>query len=218
MNRYAGVPLRRQVSASISQLNDRQVDIRMMTSGLKDDGWDLPAANVNLARYLQNPIQLFSHDPNFPVGNNSNIRIVGDSITARCTFARQGVSARIDEVAALVKDGVIRACSIGFDPVQSELIDPKNPRGGRRATKWSLLECSFVSVPLDPAAIVTGRGRPLSGTALRILAPVEFARRHADAVRAAADREWAACVAADRDHAERVAEALRLARPGGYRH
>jgi hypothetical protein len=95
--------------------------------------------------------------PDLPVGNAENIAVEPDQITARVRFAPLGISVKADEVRGLVKAGVIRAVSIGFDPIEGEPLDPKKPRGGQRVSAWELLELSFVSVPSDVGAVVTQR-------------------------------------------------------------
>jgi len=83
----------------------------------------------------------------------------GDKITARVRFAAVGISPDADKVRGLVKGGIVRSVSVGFDPLDAEPLDPKKPYGGQRFTRWELLECSFVSVPADPGAVVTARAR-----------------------------------------------------------
>jgi len=49
--------------------------------------------------------------------------------------------------------GVLRALSVGFDPVEVE----PNGKGGFNFNKWELLELSIVAVPANPGATVLGR-------------------------------------------------------------
>jgi hypothetical protein len=57
----------------------------------------------------------------------------------RLVFAPIGVSQVADQARALVKSGVLRGVSIGFDPKETESLDPKKPYGGQRITKSELL-------------------------------------------------------------------------------
>ena len=70
---------------------------------------------------------------------------------ARALFRPTGISPKADEVRGLVKNGIVSGVSVGFDVLDGEPLDPKQPHGGQRFTKWELLECSFCSVRLIPA-------------------------------------------------------------------
>ncbi len=149
--------LRKLIQAQITSLGEREVEVVMSTAALARDGHVLLPQGCQLRNYLANPIALWSHDPDQPVGNAENILVEAGQITARAIFAPAGISAKADEVCGLVKAAVIRAVSIGFDIIDSEPLDPKRPRGGQRITKWELLELSFVSVPADVGAVVAAR-------------------------------------------------------------
>jgi HK97 family phage prohead protease len=143
--------------AQVTSLGDDEVEV-VLSTGLKArDGHVLVPEGCDLSGYRSNPIVLWQHSPEIPVGRASEIQVSNDKIIARITFAPLGVSPKADEVRGLVKANVISAVSVGFDPVDGEPLDPKRPRGGQRFTRWELLECSFVSVPADPGAIVTAR-------------------------------------------------------------
>ncbi len=133
----------------------------MSTAALARDGHILVPQGCLLDNYRANPIVLWQHDPEHPVASAENIQVGPDSITARVRFAPDGISHKADEVRGLVKAGIVRAVSVGFDPIDGEPLDPKKPRGGQRFTKWELLECSFCSVPVDTGAIVTARAEKL---------------------------------------------------------
>jgi HK97 family phage prohead protease len=148
---------RRFVTADISPVGENDVLIRMTTAALARDGDILMPGGCVLENYRANPIQLWSHDPSEPVGTNSEIVVGDDCIAARCTFAPPGVSAVADKVRGLVKSGIVRGVSVGFEPLDGEPLDPAKPLRGMRITRWELLECSFVSIPADPGAVVTAR-------------------------------------------------------------
>lgn len=148
---------RKLIAAEIRELGDDEVEVVMSTAALARDGHILIPQGVVLDNYRANPIVLWSHDPDKPVGNAEDTAISGNSISARVRFAPVGISHKADEVRGLTKAGVIRAVSVGFEPLEMEPLDPKLPRGGQRISKWELLELSFVSVPADPGAVVTAR-------------------------------------------------------------
>jgi HK97 family phage prohead protease len=149
--------MRKIVRAQINPLGDREVEVVMSTDALARDGHILLPGGCQLRNYLANPIVLWSHDPDKPIGNAEDLAVGVDQIVARAVFAPAGLSHKADEICGLTKAGVIRAVSIGFDPIDMEPLDPKKPRGGQRISSWELLEMSFVSVPADVGALVTAR-------------------------------------------------------------
>jgi HK97 family phage prohead protease len=149
--------LRKLIRAEFNQLGDDEVEVVMSTAALARDGHILVPQGCRLENYRANPIILWSHDPDKPLGNSENIEVGQDQIRARVRFAPLGISRKADEIRGLTKAGVIRAVSVGFDPIEGEPLDPKRPRGGQRFTDWELLELSFVSVPADAGALVTAR-------------------------------------------------------------
>lgn len=118
-------------------------------------GWDL-------RNFKRNPIALFGHSASFPIGTWSNVRVEGGKLLARLNLAARGTSQRLDELIGLVEQGILRAVSVGFRPVEWEPIDKDKPYGGQRYTKQELLETSLVSVPANPAAIALARSLHLS--------------------------------------------------------
>lgn len=149
--------IRQIVRAQINQLGDDEVEVVMSTGQVARDGHILVPQGCRLDNYRANPIVLWSHDPDKPIGNAENIMVGSDQITARIRFAPVGISRKADEIRGMMKAGVIRAVSIGFDPIDGTPLDPKKPRGGQRFTDWELLEMSPVSVPSDTGAVVTAR-------------------------------------------------------------
>lgn len=149
--------IRKLIRADITELGEDEVEVVMSTSSLARDGHVLVPQGAQIENYRANPIVLWSHDPDKPIGNSENVQVSSDKITARVKFAPLGISKKADEIRGLVKSGVIRAVSIGFDPLEGEPLDPLKPKGGQRFTIWEMLEMSFVSVPADTGAVVTAR-------------------------------------------------------------
>ena len=109
-------------------------------------GWDLRS-------FKKNPIALFGHNSNFPIGTWKNVRVEGRKLIAELAPAQRGTSQRVDEIISLIEQGILRATSVGFRPLEYRPIDPEKPYGGQRYTKSELLETSIVSVPANPAAL-----------------------------------------------------------------
>lgn len=149
--------IRQIVPAEINQLEDDEIEVVMSTAVLARDGHILVPGGCMLENYRANPIVLWSHNPDLPIGNAPDIAVEADKIRARIKFAPLGISAKADEVRGLMKSGVVRAVSVGFNPIDGEALNPAKPRGGQRFTTWELLELSAVSVPSDPDALVTAR-------------------------------------------------------------
>lgn len=159
----------RLLDTSTSVLGPNRVEAIAGTSNLARDGHIVDMRGMDTQAFMRAGTILWAHDQQQPVGNpvscyvdgGGNLRIVVD-------FAPEGVSSTADEIRRLVKAGVVRNMSIGFEPVETEPLDPRNPRGGQRILRAELLEVSFVSVPADPGAVVTARaaraGKALSAS------------------------------------------------------
>jgi HK97 family phage prohead protease/HK97 family phage major capsid protein len=121
-----------------------------------------------LAWFKKNPIALFGHNSSFPIGTWTNVRIEGGKLIARLSLASRGTSARIDELISLVEQGILRAVSVGFRPMEAEPIDANRPYGPQRYKKQELLECSLVSVPANPSALAVAKSMNLSTETLSL--------------------------------------------------
>jgi HK97 family phage major capsid protein len=90
-----------------------------------------------------------------------NIRVENRQLLGRIRFAAAGVSARIDELWALVKAGVLKAVSVGFTVADERDIEPirgpDNRVTGFRFLRQELLELSLVTVPANPNALAVAK-------------------------------------------------------------
>lgn len=114
---------------------------------IQASGWDLKD-------FKKNPIALFNHSSNFPIGFWTNVRVEGKRLIGRLQLAAKGTSDRIDEIISLVEQGILRAVSVGFQPVERELMKDNS---GFLFKKQTLLETSLVSVPANPSAVQLAR-------------------------------------------------------------
>jgi HK97 family phage prohead protease/HK97 family phage major capsid protein len=122
---------------------------------IEPKGWQLD-------NFKQNPIALFNHNANAPIGTWQNVRVEGDRLLADFAAAPAGTTQLADEVRRLIDADILRTTSVGFLGVESEPIDPKNPYRGTRYTEQELLETSIVSVPANPAAMQVARSLNIS--------------------------------------------------------
>jgi HK97 family phage prohead protease len=122
---------------------------------IMSDGWDLRS-------FARNPIALWSHRADFPIGRWLNLRVEDKSLRGRLALAPEGTSDRIDEIRRLVEAGILKAVSVGFRELDAERLEPKNPWGGMKFKKQELIECSLVSVPANPNALAVTKSLKIS--------------------------------------------------------
>ena len=107
----------------------------------------VPSGMRNLDEFMRNPVVLWAHQRTLPpVGVCRRLEIQGDRIVAETQFAK-GVPFA-EDVFRLYEQGILRAWSIGFEPVR---VTPQ--RRGLRYDEWNLLEYSAVPVPENPRAL-----------------------------------------------------------------
>jgi len=126
-----------------------------------------------LDEYKSNPVVFGLHqDIPLPIGRSATpegeltVKLHEDRITARCYFTQSLPEAR--QIFALVAEGMLPGCSIGFDFIDEPIPLPAlhgHPYAGQRFTKWKLLEWSIVGIPcnahagLDRSKISPSTGR-----------------------------------------------------------
>jgi HK97 family phage major capsid protein/HK97 family phage prohead protease len=113
------------------------------------DGW-------SLGDFKRNPIALYGHDSKTPIGRWKNVRIENKQLRGVLEFPKRGTSPFIDVIQSLVDQRFIKAVSVGFTPDEAEPIDGSK-KFGVRYLKQKLLECSLVSVPANPNALLIAK-------------------------------------------------------------
>jgi len=148
----------RRFSAPVSKLLDTQgVGARQVLAVISDPTLDrtkdvMNPAGCVLDNYRLNPLLLANHDPDHPIGN-ATPTVRKRRVEALIDFAPAGVSQMADEWCGLAKAGVLRAFSVGFNPIEYK----PNKSGGYDYNKWELMEVSLVAVPANPGAVVVAR-------------------------------------------------------------
>jgi HK97 family phage major capsid protein/HK97 family phage prohead protease len=142
-------------------MSDGSVD--RMGDIIDPKGWRLDT-------FKKNPIALFGHSGGFPVGTWKDIRVEGGKLKGKLQFARPGTSERIDEIRSLAEQGILRAVSVGFQPVPGKVEPIKDsPRNGLVYREAELVECSVVSVPANPNALQIARGLGVSDDTIEMV-------------------------------------------------
>jgi HK97 family phage prohead protease len=142
-------------------LSDETID--RMGDIISSDGWVIDS-------FQKNPIALFNHNSDFPIGKWHNLRVEKNSLRGHLQLAPEGTSARIDEIRKLVEAGILRSVSVGFSPIESEPI--KSSNGGWPCSKYlkqELLETSLVSVPANPNALAVAKSLGVSSATLDVV-------------------------------------------------
>jgi HK97 family phage prohead protease/HK97 family phage major capsid protein len=134
-------------------LSDESVD--RMGDIISADGWDLEG-------FKKNPIALWAHRSDQPIGTWENLRVQDKTLRGKLTLAPKGIIPRIDELRALIDAGILRAVSVGFREIESDPIDKSHPYRGTRFTKQELVECSLVSIPANANAVATAKSLNIS--------------------------------------------------------
>src|SRR5215207_3857236 len=119
-----------------------------------------------LANFKKNPIALFNHSSNFPIGTWTNVRVEGKRLVGNLKLAAEGTSDRIDEILRLVEQGILRAVSVGFSPIEREALADNS---GILFKKQELLETSLVSVPANPSAVQLARSLHVSDETINLV-------------------------------------------------
>lgn len=139
---------------------------------IEASGWDLSRFNGRSA----NPIALWNHNHNDPIGTWEAVKVEGNRLLGKLKLAAAGTSETVDKVRKLIAQKVLVAVSVGFRPQKWEPIE-NSREGGYRYQKQTLLECSVVTVPANPNAVLVRSYNPGLTTA-------ESERLLAEAVRA----------------------------------
>jgi HK97 family phage prohead protease len=134
---------------------DRMGDI------IEPSGWDLSSFSPGKTF---NPIALFNHRSDNVVGSWSDVKVRNGQLIGKFVPAAEGTSEIADSVRKLVDQNILRAVSVGFDPIEMEpLTKESDPYFGPfRFKKQVLLECSIVSVPANANAVALARSMNVS--------------------------------------------------------
>ena len=130
-------------SATTFVMSNASVD--RMGDTIDPMGWDLKNFN-------KNPIALFNHCYDMPIGKWANVRVEDGNLMGDLELAESGTSELVDTIRSLVDQRILSAVSVGFAATEYEFGET-----GIDFKKQELMECSLVSVPANPQAIAVAR-------------------------------------------------------------
>lgn len=130
-------------SATTFVMSNASVD--RMGDTIDPSGWDLKNFN-------KNPIALFNHCYDMPIGKWANVRVEDGNLIGDLELAEAGTSELVDTIRSLVEQRILSAVSVGFSATEYEFGET-----GIDFKKQELMECSLVSVPANPQALAVAR-------------------------------------------------------------
>lgn len=111
-------------------------------------GWDTNA-------FMKNPVILWSHNATIPpIGRARSAFVSGDKLLGDIEFAGADANPFAETIFRAVKDGFIKAVSVGFRPIEWAFVSDKNRPSGIDFKKQELLEVSVCAVPCNAGALL----------------------------------------------------------------
>lgn len=184
----SGELIRRDVKTEIRALDGDGSEFAFICSTDTEDRYgDVIEQNWELRNFKNNPIALFNHDADQIIGSWRDVHVDSKGrLRGILRMAMEGTSALVDAVRSLLQQGIIRAVSVGFLPIEWEPLNRKDPSAGIRFTRSELMEISAVSIPANPEAISVARSLGISAETRARLFSTETGARRAPTVHAKA--------------------------------
>jgi HK97 family phage prohead protease len=152
---------RRSAEVTLRSVNrdERTIDFIASTPSKDSYGTRIDQNGWDLEQFRRNPVMTWAHDDRGytpsggrPIAKGEDIRVEDGKLRVKARFPKKGVFQFADEVFELAADGFINAVSVGFEPIESEIID----EGGepvRIFRKQRLLEVAIVTIPSNDDAL-----------------------------------------------------------------
>lgn len=116
-------------------------------------------AGIDLTNFQQNPVALYRHYSQFPIGNWTGLSLISAGRPKRTegdlNFLAEGVDEDADRCARHVAAGSLKAVSIGFIPkkLRQRERDTDSVWPGYEVLESELVECSLCTIPAQPGAL-----------------------------------------------------------------
>jgi len=125
-------------------------DLDLFGERIDPKGWDLK-------NYVKNPVVLWAHRHDIPaIGKCESITVDDGGLHGVLFFNDKSFDFFGWSIGQRVKAGVIRACSVGFRPLEIEIPSKQDRQGGTSLIfrKQLLGEVSACNLPANPKALV----------------------------------------------------------------
>lgn len=127
---------------------DKRIVTGIASTPSVDRGSDIVVSTGMRAKF---PVPLlWMHNPRQPVGHVTAAKVTDAGIFVTCEFVKvdepPSLKDELDRAWSMVRSGLVRAFSIGFDPIESSDIEGS---WGRRYSIWEMLELSCCVIPMN---------------------------------------------------------------------
>jgi HK97 family phage prohead protease len=176
-------------------LQEMRLRVTITTRGQDRHGDILEPGGAQVASFLKNPVVLWAHEHrSLPIGRVTSLGREGEALKAEVVFAETPFSR---EVYGLYASGFLKAWSVGFLPLEWEVLEDEAGRfKGYHVRSWELVELSAVPVPANPEALTEALVKGLVGE------PALRKSLEAAVLQGAADEDVGAADVADRKEAD----------------
>lgn len=187
--------LTKAFSADISiEEGERAVVAKISTATVDRDGEVIVPDGVNWRDYQKNPVVLLGHDYySLPIGKCTALTRDEKAITAKTIFAERPADHPAekewvpDTILSLFKQGVLKAFSIGFEPMDGGMraatkgdVEKYGPECRRVFSRIKLLEYSVVTIPANQEAVALAVSKGISKETCKALFGEEPTQTHTD--------------------------------------
>ena len=98
---------------------------------------------------------LWQHKADQPIGHVISATVTKAGIKIRAQIAKATGLPEIERAWKLMQAGLVRGLSIGFKALEMEPLNPKDPWGGQKFTKWEWMELSAVTIAANASASIS---------------------------------------------------------------
>lgn len=139
---------------TVSDLGAHQIRFIVSTNSVDRAGDVVNPAGLDVSKFLANPVVQYSHNYDRPpIGRALSVTKTENGVEAVIEFTPPEMNAFGSQVYKMIRAGFLRACSIGFMPIDfTRSNDPSRP-GGIDFHRSELMEISICPVPANAEAL-----------------------------------------------------------------